>query len=238
MAEFPTIIGKRFWDFELNELVDLDSYQVGKYSKEIRDDPRLVANAVIREVEYPIYLGQPDDHHVWNCFHGEYKFCKTVLLDFWQKASETAVMKVGDCEDSSVLYVALAGKLVGAEDVYEVIGLVKDVDTGQVLGGHGWAVCKWDDKWHLIESTLDTPPEEYPIMEDYRRPYTLDRWVYDPMVLFNWKTYLEITPLSTYLELTFKAKETRQKYEAIQLAWSKPVKPLVHAGLVSKLRWR
>jgi len=238
MAEFPTITGKRFWDFELNELVDLDDHQVGKYLETIKDDPKAVADAVINDVQYPFHLGQPDDHHVWNCFHGEYKFCKTVLLDFWQKASETAVMRVGDCEDSSVLYVALAGKLVGAEDVFEVLGLVKDADTGQILGGHGWAVCRWDNKWHLIESTLDVPPEEYPIMEDYRRPYTIGKWVYDPMVLFNWDNCLEIIPLATYLKLTFKAKETRQKYEAILLAWDRPVKPLVHAGLVSKLRWR
>lgn len=238
MGEFPVITGKRFWDFRLNELVDLFSHQVNKYSLALPNDPKMVANAVIREVEYPFHLGQPDDTHVWNCFHGEYKFCRRVDLDFWQKASETAVLLVGDCEDSSVLYTALAGKIVGPDAVYEVLGLVKDAETGQILGGHGWSVCKWDDQWHLTESTLDIPPSEYPIMVDFKAPYKLGKWIYEPMVLFNWKEYIEIAPLFQYLALTLRGKETRAKYSAIQQAWDRPAKPLQKAGIVAKLRWK
>lgn len=246
MAEFPIITGKRFWDFRLNELVDLYSHQVAKYSKDLPSDPKMVADAVIREVEYPFHLGQPDDTHVWNCFHGEYKFCRRVDLDFWQKASETAVLLVGDCEDSSVLYTALAGQIVGPDDVYEVLGLVKDAETGGILGGHGWSVCKWAEPnvspgrppFHLIESTLDIPPSEYPIMVDFKAPYKLGKWIYEPMILFNWKNYIEIAPLFQYLKISFKAKETRAKYEAIQQAWSMKTKPLRKAGIVAKLRWK
>ncbi|GAI56734.1 unnamed protein product, partial [marine sediment metagenome] len=41
-----------------------------------------------------------------------------------------------------------------------------------------------------------------------------------------------------YLNLRFKIKETRKKYEALQRAWHTPVKPLTKLGILSKLRWR
>lgn len=240
MSEFPIIEGKRFWPFALCELIDLFSYQVNAYSLELINDPKDVADAVIRDVRYPFYLGQPDDSHQLNCFHGDYKFCKKVFLDFWSKASETAFLKVGDCEDSSILYTALAGKLVGAEGVYEVLGLVRDADTGEILGGHGWPICKWDGHWHLVESTLDVPPIEYPVIIHYKAPYKLEKWIYEPMVLFNWKHYIEISPIGKYLELISRVKESRKKYEAIQEAWKLPVKPLAltKGNLLSKIRWR
>jgi len=238
MSEFPVIENKRFWPFALCELVDLFSYQVNKYSLELPNDPKAVADAVIKDVRYPFHLGQPDDYHQLNCFHGSYKFCKRVDLDFFQKASETAFLKVGDCEDSSVLYTALAGKLVGAESVYEVLGLVKDADTGEILGGHGWSVCKWQSQWHLAESTLDIPPAQYPVIVHYKAPCTIGKYIYAPMVLFNWKKYIEISPISNYLGLSFKSKETRRKYEAISRAFGIRTKPLGKSTILSKFKWR
>jgi hypothetical protein len=238
MDEFPVIEGKRFWPFALCDLVDLFSYQINEYSLNLPNDPKAVADAVIRDIRYPFHLGQPDDSHLWNSFHGSYKFCKTVHLDFWQKASETAFIKVGDCEDSSILGTALSGKLVGAEEVYEVFGVVVDADTGAILGGHGWYICYWDGKWHLVESTLDTPPKDYPLITHFKEPYTLSTVIYYPMELWNWKHYEELSPIGEYLNLGFKSKERREKYEAIQKAWGIQTKPLKQARALSALRWR
>lgn len=238
MREFPIIENKRFWPFRLNELVDLFSHQVNVYSLKLPDDPKAVADAVIRDIEYPFHLGQPDDTHIWNCYHGSYKFCKRVDLDFWDKASEVAFIKVADCDGSSMLFTALAGKLVGADGVYEIFGVVKDANTGEILGGHAWSVCKWGGQWHLVESTLDVPPVEYPVIIHYKAPYKLGEIVYEPMNLFNWKHYLEISPIGRYLALGFKAKASRKKYEAIQKAWHMPVKPLTKITVLSKLKWR
>jgi len=118
-----------------------------------------------------------------------------------------------NCEDSSVAYCAVAGRILDrGERVYEALGVVRDVRTRQILGGHGWNYAKWKGKWHLIESTLDNPPSEYPEVEDPKYP--------------------------AYSRMGRKEKETRAKYQAIQDSWEAMAKPLRRAGLLSRLRWR
>jgi len=237
MAEFPIIEKKRFWPFRLNSLVNLNSHQVNKWSEETEDDEEIVAGSVIKIVEYPMHHGAPDDTHIWNAYHGDYKRCYRRDKDFWQLASETAYVKVGDCEDSSIVCTALEGKLVNANQTYEVLGMVKDADTGRNIGGHGWNYTRWNGEWHYVETTRDTPPEEYPVVENIREPYVHGDWKLVPYVLFNWKRYEELKGgLTAYMDLDFEQKETRQKYEALAELNEARMKPLEQAGILSKLR--
>lgn len=235
---FPIVEGKRFWDFKLNELIDYQSYQVGEFV-EGQPTPALLADRVIVDCRYPFHLGKPDDTHLFNCYHGDYKWCKRVDIDFWQKASETARLLVGDCEDTSILYTAGARRVgVSSSNVYEVFGVVKD--NGNVLGGHGWSVCRWDDKWHLIESTLDIPPSEYPIVPNINKPFRMGSWVYHPEILFNDEKFSELSAcnLQHYADRKFNEKETRAKYEALAKAWHIQTKPLNTSRFLYKLRWK
>lgn len=234
----PVVEDKRFWDFRLNELIDYQSYQVGEYVIG-NPSPSVLADNVIMDCKYPFHLGKPDDTHLWNCYHGNYKWCKQIDIDFWQKASETARILVGDCEDTSILYVAGARRTgVSSDDVYEVFGLVKD--NGNILGGHGWAVCKWGGDWHLIESTLDIPPSEYPVVPNINEPFRKGDWVYHPEILFNDEKFSELSAcnLQRYADRKFSEKETRAKYEALAKAWGIKPTPLNTSRFLYKLRWR
>jgi len=239
---FPIIEKKRFWKFRLDELFDLYSHQLLEFCEEI-DKPKPLADKVIKVVDYPFYHGRPDNTHIWNCYHGDQKFCVRRDLDFWQKGGETARIGVGDCEDSSLLFTSGCGSPelgVRADRVYEVFGVVRDAETDRILGGHAWSYCKWGGDWHYVESTLDKPPEKYPAVEDIRKPYVHKKWKLVPYVLFNWKRYEELreSMMSKYLKMEFREKETRMKYEAIREMWELPVTPLEKANWLSRLRWR
>jgi hypothetical protein len=215
---------QRFFKLGLNELVDLDSLIVREYvaGKTLME----VAEAIIREVRYPLHLGQPDDKHIWNAFHGSYKWCKTVNLDFWQKSSETLAMKVGDCEDSSIAFTACARLYLDSGGVYEAFGLVRDANTGAVLGGHGWVLSKGlpDDVFRLYESTLDEPPLRYPEVPDVAKPFTLGNVIYEPEWLWNDQKFMVVGSLD-YRERKKKEKETTEKYDALSDAWGVDTKP-------------
>ena len=260
MADFPIVVKQRFWPTRLNELLDYDSYQVEEFIQGC-PNAKVLADKIIRVIEYPFHHGQPDDLHVWNAFHG--KWCRRVELDFWQAASETAAMKIGDCEDSSIL--GVAGSLLLGKEAYEVFGYVEDVRTGEILGGHGWYYVKdpdgfGDDEFHYVESTLDAPPESYPVVEDIRKPFVSGVWRLVPEIIWNKQVYEPIglsfdlagrvarflakirktrfIEVVGYLALDFREKETRRKYEALSRMWGVKTKPLRKAGLLSRLRWR
>lgn len=113
-------------------------------------------------------------------------------------------------------------------------------DNRNVLGGHGWAVCRWGDDWHLIESTLDAVPSVYPIVPDINEPFRLGDWVYHPELFFNDEKYSELSAcnLQHYVNRKFSEKETRVKYEAIAKAWGIRPTPLITSRFLYKLRWR
>lgn len=224
LASFPVVTNQRFFKLNLNELVDKDSLIVKEYVEE--KTLTEVAEAIIREVRYPLHLGQPDDKHIWNAFHGGYKWCKTVNLDFWQKASETLAIKVGDCEDSSIAFVACARTCLESSEVYEAFGLVRDANTGVVLGGHGWVLSKGlpDDKFRLYESTLDEPPLRYPEVPDIAKPFTLGNVVYEPEWLYNDQEFIVVGSMD-HRERKKEEKETQEKYRAIEDAWGVETKP-------------
>ncbi len=184
----PVFKNQRFWKFSLKELFNLNSVLVQEYAEASRDVIDL-ANRIILDIEYPFHLGRPTDSHQLLAFH-DYKKC--IDLDFWSKADETCAMRKGDCEDSSILFVTCA-RVIGLteKEVYEAFGVVRDAETKQILGGHGWAYF-WHDGWRLYESTLDAYPEEYPIVGEkhndiieIKEPYTLANVIYDPESLFN-----------------------------------------------------
>jgi hypothetical protein len=216
---FPVITGKRFEPFRLNELFDFNRHVVVKFFEDCRT-AKDVADKVIRVIQYPMYMGQPDDRHCVNWFHG--KFCKCIEEDYWAMNSECALCGYGDCEDSSMLVVGGARlKGVPPENVYEVFGVVRNAGSGEILGGHGWLYLKDPsfntDKFVLVESTLDIPPQKYPevgsTLDDLKKPFRLENIIYDPEVLFNDQVYVEVRPI------TLGRRDTRVKHEAIEKAW-------------------
>jgi hypothetical protein len=232
---FPVIDGERFELFELNELFDYNRYVVKKFFEDCKT-AKDVADKVIRAVQYPFYLGQPDDTHKWNHFHG--KWCKTITEDYWQLNSETALFLIGDCEDSSTLTVGgMRLKGVSPNNVYEVFGLVKDAN-GNILGGHAWVYSRdksfGTDKFVLVESTLDEPPERYPevgsTLDDLRKPFRYENIVYEPEWLFNDVQFIEVPSSDKRMMLKMvkrkKFVENKMKYEAIAKAWKINTKPL------------
>lgn len=236
---FPIITEQRFFKTSLNQLFDVASPVVLEYVEKY-PSIKAIADAIIINIAYPFHMGQPDDTHVWNAFHGNQKWCKRIDADFWQKASETVAVKVGDCEDSSIAFVTCAlAKGLAFENVYEAFGIVRDASTKQILGGHGWSYSKMipDENFRCYESTLDTPPAEYPVVEDIKVPFKLGDIEYVPEWLFNVKTF-EVVGSMSYKDRKKEEKETHAKYHAIAEAWKQETKPhkAMHKSKVRKLR--
>lgn len=237
---FPVVEGTRFERFRLNELFDYQRHVVRELFKNCKT-ARDVAELVIRVMQYPLYMGQPDDKHCLNVFHG--RFCRCITEDYWQTCSETALFGWGDCEDSSVLTVGGMRLLgVSPENVYEVFGLVRDASSGEVLGGHGWVYARdpsfGTDKFVLVETTLDVPPSRYPevgsSLDDLKRPYRFESVIYEPEQLFNDEVYVELRPLIT------RKRSSRKVHEAIERAWgieSKYMKALRRSLSYRIKRW-
>lgn len=236
----PIVYGKRFEPFYLWELCDYWSFTVQDYVKGL--DVAGVAEKVIVDIRYPFYMGQPDDRHDVNFFHG--KFCKTIHVDYWAKASEVALIKWGDCEDSSTLFLACCRALgVDAKSVYEAFGVVRDVETGKILGGHAW--CYIEDRlgsgWRLYESTLDRSPLVYPKVEDPHKPIVVGRVKYEPWVIWNDEKYEEVKEenmFEKYAKMGFRDKETFEKHKAIEKAFNIKTKALKHRKILGRLRWK
>jgi hypothetical protein len=261
MADFPVIEGERFEPFRLNELFDYSRFVVTEFFRDC-NTAKDVADKVIREIQYPFTHGVPDDIHKWNHFHG--KWCRTIYFDYWQTCSETALFKIGDCEDSSILTVGgMRLKGLSPDDVYEVFGKVLDADTNRLLGGHGWVYARdqsfGSDDFVLVESTLDEPPLSYPragsSFSDLLTPKKIGKIIYEPETLFNdIKIYSisnrlidirlpkgisekELKKLYKSMKIKKKAMENRAKYEAIAEAWKTDTKPLkFYRSRLAKLR--
>jgi len=215
----PVIDSQHFFRRKITSLVDVHSDAVNEY---VQSHPsiKLVADGIIRDIQYPFYMGRPDDKHTYNAYHG--KWCHTIELDYWQTAEETLTIKIGDCEDSSIAFVACARHFLPETKVFECFGVVRN-EQGQILGGHGWSYF-YLEGWRLYESTLDVPPIEYPIvgkeLNDIQSPVKIGNVIYDPEFLFNDKKYIPIANITYYKEGTsMQNKETKEKYEAIERAW-------------------
>jgi len=227
------IVDRRFIPFKLNELITKDSAIIEEYVKNVKSVEE-IADRVIRDVEYPFFLFSPDDRHSCCFFHG--RFRKTVKEDYWQNAAETCYIKAGDCEDSSILFCSAARCFgVSHEDVYVVFGVIREAGNGRVLGGHAWCVFKGSDgKWHLMESTLDTPPVGYPVIpeENLFERIKFNNVIYEPQLFWNDKCAFNaynkvesVVEAMDYMVIGRKHKENLEKYEAISSAWGTVNKP-------------
>jgi len=239
-----SVEAKRWLDFKLSQLLDTED-PVWEY-RGVLKSRKTICDFVISKFDYPMARGSPTDVHKNNWFSG--LCCHQITLDYWQSASETLRTYhlnhdkgVGDCEDVSVLFTTLC--LMKKWPARECLGLV--LQDGQVLGGHGWSLFQDENGiWRLYEATLSVPPEYpdgYPKIEFDATEWEVGGITYSPFARFNRKEYYETSEedlMEKRLQLSFKAKETRKKYEAISKAWGNKVKPLIKLNFLSKLRWR
>jgi len=229
-------IGKRFWKFNFRELFDRDSEVIRELAKKLMRAEQ-ICRYVIEEIKYPFWFGQPDDKHVWNAFHG--KFCVKVKHDFWQKASETAVSKYGDCEDKTILWVTLMD--MNLYKCYGFLGIVYYKD--KPLGGHAWGAFE-DVKgnWRLYESTLEKAPSyphDYPVIPDpdTTNEFKVGRLRYVAIARFTTEEFwlskrgVGIMTLKEYLTLPHKKKHTKKKIKLIRKAWAEYHKYLIETKL-------
>jgi len=239
---FPVVRDQFFYPIYLNELIDWWSYPVREYVKDKKSAKEII-DALIIDIRYPMWMGKPDDTHVLNMYHGEFKWCRRIDEDFWDKASMViGTNMVADCDGSAITAVAcLRAFGLKPEDVYVVFGLVRDAATNAILGGHAWTYARdpsfGTDKYVLCEMTLDTPPPRYPevgsTLDNLKKPYTWEGIVYVPEQLFNDATYVEIRPLMMRKR---RMRETKEKYDAIMKAWK--VKTKYHATLERSLAYK
>jgi len=199
-SAFPVVRSQFFYPIWLNELLDWQSYQVSEYVRG-KSSAREVADSIIRDIEYPLWMGVPDDSHALNCYHGQYKWCRTVSEDFWDPASMVlGTNKVADCDGSAIALAACLRAIgVKPEDVYVVFGYVRNASSGEVVGGHAYVFCRDPsfgngDSFSYLEATLDTPPDRYPPVPDIRKPFTWGNWQLVPEIIWNDKYYEEIPP--------------------------------------------
>jgi len=138
------------------ELFDHDSLQVKDFVKNCVTILECI-NKVLTEIKYPFDIfRKPTDEHVYMAFKKfrftyHRKFINKV--DYWQTASETAWLKMGDCEDSSTLMHTIF--IMRSIDSLWCIGLV--YLRNRMLGGHAWVVGKLDQNYRLVETTLEQP---------------------------------------------------------------------------------
>jgi len=232
-VSFPVVRDQFFYPIYLNELIDWYSYPVKEYVKDKRSAKEVVDSLII-DIRYPMYMGNPDDTHVLNMYHGEFKWCRRIDEDFWDKASMVlGTNKVADCDGSAITAVAcLRAFGLKPEDVYVVFGLVRDAATNSILGGHAWTYARdpsfGTDKYVLCEMTLDTPPQRYPevgsTFEDLKMPYRWESIIYEPQAFFNDAIFTGALVVSGR-----RLRETKEKYDAIMKAWK--IKTKYHVAL-------
>jgi len=213
----PVFNKQRFFPFRLKDLIQPKQYSVEEYVKDKTFEE--IMSGIIKDIEYPLYYGQPDDNHVYNAYHG--KWCHTIEEDYWDTAEEVLGTGIGDCDGSSIAFTTcMRAKGLRPDEVYEVFGVVKDASTGQILGGHGYNIVKIYSKWYLYESTLDEVPEQYPEIreEDIFKPITVGDIVYDGDVFFNDEKEIWIRPFALAGSFNYP-RHIEGKYKRISEAW-------------------
>ena len=208
----------------LYELIDVNRFIVQQYFAKCLT-PLAVINKVIVDVKYPFTANnQPTDLHYYQAFRRWLWSCwKTFKndYDYWQMASETAWLHMGDCEDSSIL--TGAGLDIKNCPYFVVLGAVyKD---WRLLGYHGWTIAKIDNTWRLIETTLDTPYssiDELTPIDINKNRWKVGEIVYEAMAMFNreelweWVSGSEtMSKLKEYMKVHKKLKENKKKWKAL-----------------------
>ncbi len=254
LEDYSGVYAKRFTSILFTKLIDHRRGWIEKHMQKFKiKDAKTAIEFGIKNIDYPFYMGQPDDLHIWNAFHG--KACFKVLEDYWQTAFETMMTYVlnqrlynkhgfGDCEDSSIFITGMLRIL--NIPAYEYFGAVYRDST--LLGGHAYLIAQLDDgKWHLIESTLDTPPkypDGYPIADPDKNQWKIGSIIYKADIRLNESHYYEWVrsdmpkKYKKYAKLRKNEKEKIIKYRAIREAWGIEVKPLKKRGIIKRIRWR
>ena len=102
-------------------------------------------------------------------------------VESWQFPQETIARKKGDCEDTTILFVALCRQAgIPPTDVFNALGWLK-VDGKDI--GHSWPIAKGEDgNWYIYESTLETYPlPTRPMLfkgSPYRAEWGFHNWAY------------------------------------------------------------
>jgi len=224
----PSELARRFISCEIRELIDVESWFLRQWFKDCNTWLDVVAK-VIKEIQYPFdCFGRPTDLHYMQAFrkypgrcHRSYK----IEFDFWQKASETAFMKMGDCEDSSILLGA--GLYLKGFAFWIEFGLVYVRENKQyrLLGGHAWVISKNESgRWYLVETTLDKVPKRFPEVSENATVHHVGKLKYEALLRFN-KFKVQVSQLEPPLLLLLSSvkkrtrKLTKKKIEVIRRAW-------------------
>jgi len=185
----PSHFAKRFYSCEIRELIDVESWFVHEWFSDCKTWLDVVKK-VITEIKYPLdWAGRPTDFHYLQAFRKYPAKCMRtyrVERDFWQKASETAFMGLGDCEDSSIL--CGAGLYLKGYKFWIEVGVVyvKINATYKALGGHAWVISENDSrKWVLVETTLDKVPKRFPEVNPDAFRHYVGKLMYEAVIRFN-----------------------------------------------------
>lgn len=147
---------KRFTGVKMHilELFDYDSLQVQDFFKNCIDELDII-NRVLTGVKYPFTAsGKPTDYHYYQAFKKFAWLCHKMFVnneDYWQKASESAWLGVGDCEDSTILL--HTGFVRRGVDCFACFGVV--IIDDKYVFGHAWEVGRLAGKYRLVETTLE-----------------------------------------------------------------------------------
>jgi len=83
--------------------------------------------------------------------HIKYRYDQS---ESWEYPTTTHYRKYGDCEDGTIYFVTLCRLAkVPADRVFNAVGKMGSI-------GHSWAIVQMeDDKWYIMETTIDSKPE-------------------------------------------------------------------------------
>jgi len=251
LEKHPPSTAKRFTDVCITHLLVHRQSWIRRKMEELGiKTARDAVEFGIREVDYPFHMGRPDDLHVVNFYHG--RNCWKISEDYWDSCYEvmmevvlcrrTGCRALANCDGSSIFITGMLRIL--NVPAYEVFGAV--YRDGMLLGGHGWLIAMFpeDGRWHLVESTLDTPPSYpngYPVVNPEENRWRVGSIVYEGWVRFNEKEYYEWgngNMFEKYAKMGFREKETVRKHKAISEAFKVRTKALKHRRLLGRLRWR
>jgi len=120
---------------------------------------------------------------VWQYVIEHVKYCSDKEAqrkqDFWQFPAETLALGEGDCEDCAFLLASLLlASGISSFCVRVIFGRVIEKD-GLSLG-HCWPIYK-DEKgnWCVLESTLESLPDRWPLANDLVKPNSVPRYLPD-----------------------------------------------------------
>ena len=232
---------KRFKGVKMHliELFDYNTMQVMYFFKDCKTVLDAI-NRVLVGIKYPFTItGKPTDYHYYQAFRKTLGICWKSFkneYDFWQKASETAWLGYGDCEDSSILLHAYLVSI--GVDSFCVFGIVyvKKLNKLKLLGGHAFVIAKIDGEYRLIETTLERSIPKityFPIVNIQKTQWNWGKLLYEGVFMlhnldelwFNSKYYSneelkEFTMKNIYEKYTRIGKKMRRKeIIEIRLNW-------------------